>query len=187
MDKLDKMYNHVGTVTVSEKGDRTPERIINMRITYKTLEAKDIAELTPIMKAAFDTDTRMHTDLTEDGPAGYDDGELLRKLMGIENAESKVIYADDRMVGEYTIIENKDSYTLDMLFIDPACASRGIGTMVWKDIEKNYTEAKTWTLETPDYSRRNHHFYEKCGFRKVKEHAFENGGKAVVFIKHTKW
>lgn len=157
-----------------------------MILTYKKLEQGDISELTPIMKAAFDADTRMHTDLEEDGPNGYDNGELLLKLMRLENAESKVIYADDKMVGGYTVIKDKDIYTLDMLFISPFCASKGIGTRVWQDIEKEYTEAKTWMLETPDYSKRNHHFYEKCGFKKIKEHSFEGGGKSFVFIKHVK-
>ena len=53
-------------------------------------------------------------------------------------------------------------YTLDMLFINPVCGARGIGTKVWLDIEKEYPEARTWMLETPDYSKRNHYFYEKC-------------------------
>ena len=86
-----------------------------MKLTYKILEQSDIPELTPIMKAAFDADTSMHTEL-----------------------------------------------------------------------EEEYTEARTWMLETPDYSKRNHHFYEKCGFKKIGEHVFEDGGKSFVFIKHTK-
>lgn len=45
-----------------------------MILTYKTLEQRDISELTPIMKAAFDADTKMHTGLEEDGPNGYDNG-----------------------------------------------------------------------------------------------------------------
>ena len=48
-----------------------------MILTYKILEQSDIPELTSIMKAAFDADTKMHTDLEEDGPNGYDNGELL--------------------------------------------------------------------------------------------------------------
>ena len=157
-----------------------------IKLTYKKLEKSDIPELTPIMKAAFDDDTRLHTDLEEDGPNGYDNGELLKKLMKLKNAESKVIYADDIMVGGYTIIKDKNIYTLDLLFINPVYASKGIGTMVWTDIEKEYNEAETWVLETPDYSKRNHHFYEKCGFKKFKEHSFEDGSKSVVFIKHIK-
>lgn len=48
-----------------------------MILTYKKLEQSDIPELTPIMKAAFDADTKLHTDVEEDGPNGYDNGELL--------------------------------------------------------------------------------------------------------------
>lgn len=157
-----------------------------IKITYKRMEKNDIPELTSIMKAAFDVDTKMHTNLEEDGPNGYDNGGLLKKLMNLQNAVSEVIYVDDTMVGGYTIIKDKDIYTLDMLFVSPSCSSKGIGHKVWKDIEKTYTGAKTWLLETPDYSKRNHYFYEKCGFKKSKEHSFEDGSKSFVFIKHTK-
>ena len=133
-----------------------------IKITYKRMEKNDIPELTSIMKAAFDVDTKMHTNLEEDGPNGYDNGGLLKKLMNLQNAVSEVIYVDDTMVGGYTIIKDKDIYTLDMLFVSPSCSSKGIGHKVWKDIEKTYTGAKTWLLETPDYSKRNHYFYEKC-------------------------
>ena len=63
-----------------------------MILTYKKLEQGDILELTPIMKAAFDADTRMHTDLEEDGPNGYDNGELLLKLMKLENIIGKTCF-----------------------------------------------------------------------------------------------
>lgn len=157
-----------------------------IKLTYKKMEKSDIPELSPIMKAAFDADTKMHTDLEEDGPKGYDNGELLQTLMNLENAESRVIYVDGIMVGGYTIIKDKDIYTLDMLFISPSFASKGIGSMVWKDIENIYHEAKTWMVETPDYSKRNHYFYEKCGFKKIKEHSFEDGSKSFVFVKDIK-
>lgn len=155
-----------------------------MVLTYKALEQSDIQVLTPIMKEAFDTDTKMHTDLKEDGPNGYDNGELLKKMLYLDNAESKVIYIDGIVLGGYAIIKNKNVYTLNLLFIDPVYASKGIGTKVWMDIEKEYTEAKTWVLETPDYSKRNHHFYEKCGFKKMEDHLFENKDKSIRFIKH---
>lgn len=40
----------------------------------------DVSVLADIMKRAFDDDTRMHTSLEEDGPSGYADGSLLRRL-----------------------------------------------------------------------------------------------------------
>ena len=155
-----------------------------IKLTYKKLEESDIQKLTLIMKNAFDADTKMHTEIEEDGPAGYDSGELLLKLMRLKNAESNVIYVDGTMAGAYTITKDKDIFTLDMLFIEPSFASKGIGTMVWREIEQKYNEAKTWLVETPDYSKRNHHFYEKCGFEKLREHCCENGEKSIVFVKY---
>ncbi len=58
-----------------------------MIISYEDLKTEDIPLLTPMMKAAFDEDTRMHTDLSEDGPWGYDTGELLAKLPKQRNAD----------------------------------------------------------------------------------------------------
>ena len=80
-------------------------------ITYKHLEKQDIVTLTPIMKAAFDQDTKLHTDLMEDGPRGYDTGELLEKKLVSPKAKSMVILDDDNIIGEYTITKNNAIYT----------------------------------------------------------------------------
>lgn len=153
-------------------------------LTYKDLEEIDIESLIPIMKSSFDLDTKMHTNLEEDGPKGYDNGELLKKLMKLEDAEIKVIYLDSVMIGSYTIIKSKDIYTLEMLFIRPDYTSKGIGSRVWKDIETAYNGVKTWFVETPGYSKRNHHFYEKCGFKKMNEKLYGDGEKSFIFIKY---
>ena len=157
-----------------------------MQISYKKLEQEDIPILTPLMKAAFDEDTKMHTDLLEDGPIGYDTGELLENMLHMENSVSKVILYDGKPIGAYTVIKEKDMYTLDLIFIDPQYACKGIGSIVWNDIEKEYHEAKTWIVETPSYSMRNHNFYKKCGFKVIKEVSYSDGAKSFVFIKHMK-
>lgn len=155
-----------------------------MKLEYKNLEARDISSLTPIMKAAFDEDTRIHTDLSEGGPRGYDTGELLEKLLKDGNSISKVILCDGCIVGEYTIRKGEDAYTLDLLFIAPSHASKGIGAAVWENIEQENQEAMRWYVETPAYSVRNRRFYEKCGFKIIRENTYEDGEKSVVFIKH---
>lgn len=152
------------------------------KLSYKDLEEDDIELLTPIMKSAFDSDTKMHRDFEEDGPKGYDNGQLLKKLMQVKDSESKVIYLDSRIIGSYTIIKYGDIYKLEMFFINPDYGSQGIGTRVLKDIESSYN-GKTWLVETPDYSKRNHHFYEKCGFKKINEKIYEDGEKSFIFIK----
>jgi GNAT superfamily N-acetyltransferase len=155
-----------------------------MQIIYKNLEYKDIPILTPIMKAAFDEDTRMHTELLADGPPGYDTGKLLEKLLQTEDTVSKVILCDEQVIGEYTVSKKKDVLTLEMFFIDPKYSSQGIGFRIWKDIKQIYPEAIKWYVETPDYSIRNRHFYEKCGFKVIKEKVYENGAKSIIFVQN---
>lgn len=47
------------------------------------------------MKSAFDADTKIHTDLYKGGPKGYNNGELLYKLINLEGLESKAIYINE--------------------------------------------------------------------------------------------
>lgn len=97
-------------------------------LTYTDLRYEDIPLLTPIMKAAFDEDTRLHTNKAEDGPTGYDTGELLEKLLALPQSVSQVIYYEGQMIGEYTIVYNDNVFALEMFFIDPNYHSKGIGT-----------------------------------------------------------
>lgn len=154
-----------------------------MDIQYTDLTQSDIPILTPIMKAAFDEDTRMHTALSEDGPWGYDTGELLFTLLQEKQAVSKVIWCEKKRIGEYTVLKDGKTYTLDMFFIDPKAASKGIGTAVFQDIEKAYPDAEQWNVETPAYSARNRHFYEKCGFKVIREKTYSDGAKSLIFEK----
>jgi len=111
------------------------------------------------MISAFNEATAMHTDLKEDGPTGYNDGSLIKLLNENERFESYKVVYDNNTVGTYTVaIKPNNEYGLEMLFIEPKYRKNHLGTTVWKDIEGKYTDAKKWTIETPDYSKRNHHF-----------------------------
>ena len=37
-------------------------------------------------------------------------------------------------------------------------------------IQKEFPDAVKWSLDTPKDNVRNHHFYEKCGYKVVGEH-----------------
>lgn len=155
-----------------------------MGLTYRAMRSEDIKKLTPMMKAAFDEDTRMHTELLEDGPWGYDDGKLLQRMLEQERTDCQVILFEGKIIGAYSVIKNENMYILDLLFIKPELHSKGIGKSVWNDIEKHYSETTKWLVETPEYSKRNRHFYKKCGFKEVKKHTYEDGGLSVIFIKY---
>ena len=44
----------------------------------------------------------------------------------------------------------------------------GIGSWIINKLQHMYPQVKIWTLETPDYATRNHHFYEKNGFKLIE-------------------
>ncbi len=156
------------------------------KILYQKIYPTDYEILTKIMTFAFNEDTSMHTNMQEDGPNGYNDGSLIKWLNEHEGFESYKIIYDGNMVGAYTISMNQDDeYSLEMLFIDPEYREHHLGTIVWKDIEQKYSNAKLWFVETPDYSKRNYYFYtEKCGFTFLKERVFEDGCKSFIFQKN---
>ena len=158
---------------------------MNYKIVYSRVCPADYRILTKIMISSFNEDTSMHTDLKEDGPKGYNDGTLIKCLNEHENFESYKIDYNNTTVGAYTVaIKPYNEYSLEMLFIDPKYRERHLGSIVWKAIEEKYLVAKKWTVETPDYSYRNHHFYTtKCGFVFIKENLCPNGAKSFVFEK----
>ncbi|WP_042439791.1 GNAT family N-acetyltransferase [Clostridium amazonitimonense] len=155
------------------------------KIVYLKINPSDYEILTKIMTLAFNEDTSMHTDLKEDGPTGYNDGSLIKWLNEQENFESYKIVYGDKMVGAYTVeIKPNNEYSLEMLFINPEYRKYNLGSIVWKYIEEKYKDAKKWTVETPDYSKRNHHFYtKKCGFVFQRENIHDNGSKSFIFEK----
>lgn len=139
-------------------------------IRLEPMESKDIEELTPIMKRAFDEDSKIHLGREEGGPPGYDDGSFLRKW-GIESKTTSFkIYLDEKLMGGVILWINSNRHNfLGVIYLDPSVENRGVGTKVWKMIEEMYPDTLTWSTETPIFSRRNHNFYiNKCGFHCVK-------------------
>ena len=156
-----------------------------IKLLYLKIYPIDYKALTKIMISSFNEDTSMHTDLKEDGPTGYTDGSLIKLLNEHEKYKSYKIVYDNNTVGAYTIsLKPHNEYSLEMLYIDPKYRKNHLGSIVWKDIEEKYIDAKKWTVETPDYSKRNHHFYtQKCGFVFHRENTCPNGAKSYIFEK----
>ncbi|MCD4653591.1 GNAT family N-acetyltransferase [bacterium] len=50
------------------------------------------------------------------------------------------------------------------IFVGASSMNKGIGSSLLRYLISEYSNVKTWVLETPDYSKRNHAFYEKHGF-----------------------
>ena len=139
-------------------------------IEIKNFNIEDIDTLSIIMKDAFNFDSRMHLN-KDDGPEGYDDGSFIKKWFLLDSASPYTIYFNGEIIGSINLFINDKTNEnfLGCIFISPKYENLGLGTKVWKMIEKMYPKTKVWKTETPLFSMRNHNFYiNKCGFHCVK-------------------
>lgn len=147
----------------------------DQKLTFEKITAQNADEaadaLMPIMIKAFDEDTKMFLGEETGGPRGYDDGSLIRKLAIAMDHSSYTILLGDRLIGAAVVkLMKEGTGWLELLFIDPAVGSRGLGVQVWRFIVQTFPQVTRWRVETPGYSKRNHYFYmEKCGFTLVEK------------------
>ena len=153
----------------------------DIQLTFEEITKEDIPILTNIMKRAFDDDAQKHLGIEEGGPPGYDNGDFFREwLFGYDESIGQKIIVDGQVIGGFIVwdLEHKHNI-LGTIFIDPDCQDKGIGTQAWDYIEASYPDAKSWTLDTPTWAIKNHHFYaKKCGFQRV-----ETKDDMVIFKK----
>ncbi len=103
-----------------------------------------------------------------------EDGEIIsRKTIeqSIDGGRAYRIRLDGKTVGG--LVVKIDPATrrneLELLFVDPAAHSRGIGQAAWREVERLYPETEVWETCTPYFEKRNIHFYvNRCGFHIVE-------------------
>jgi GNAT superfamily N-acetyltransferase len=83
------------------------------------------------------------------------------------NAQGAIAYKailDGKMVGgAIVIIDEKTQYNhLDLLYVKHETQNRGVGQLIWKEIEKLNPATKVWETVTPYFEKRNIHFYVNC-------------------------
>lgn len=149
----------------------------------------DLHDLTAAMTRAFDDDARTYLGLDRGGPEGYDNGDFFRKwLFSSDECEGYKIVVDGTTVGGILVWLAEDgNNTWGNVFIDPDWQNRGICTEAWRNVEAMYPDTRSWTLETPGYSTKNHRVYEKLGFVKIgEEDAPDHPGTSFIFRKMMK-
>ena len=136
-------------------------------LEFAQLKHEDIPILTPIMKRAFDDDSRLYFPIPVGGPVGYDDGSFLEKWGLDPKATAFRINMDGEAIGAMTLLLDYEdnSGVLVNLFIDSTLIGKGYGSTAWRFAENTYPQITMWETETPAVSYRNHSFYiNKCGF-----------------------
>lgn len=136
-------------------------------LEFRPFAEQDIEVLTPMMKRAFDYDTKIHTGMSEGGPPGYNNGDIFRQWYFHKDVKSYKVLKDGKPIGGLAlfIYDNNINY-LGNIFIDPDLQGQGIGSAIWSFAEHTYPGTVMWRTDTIWFSKRNHYFYvNKCGFK----------------------
>lgn len=135
-----------------------------MNITVERACPEDAKKLVEVQNKAFHSDFILYGECPsynepEDVIRGFIKDILVYKIMD-----------DDEIIGD-AIVRKKEKrlYHLRTLAVVPEYWNSGAGTKAIEYIENDNKEALEWELITPEKSLRNHHFYEKFGYKKVGE------------------
>ena len=143
-----------------------------MNVTIERATAVDAEALVQSQIAAFHHDSLIYPGVEIGGPPGYDSIENM--LAKIQEDDCYKIMVDGQIVGGIVVFgKGQGHFHLDLIYIDPDYHNRGIGTQAMQFLERHYAATK-WTLDTPDWATRNHHFYEKFGYVKVGEDVLDD-------------
>ena len=98
---------------------------------------------------------------------------------------------DDKVVGGAVVVINKETQhnDLHLIYVKYGIQTKGIGKLIWDEIEKSHPETKVWETCTPYFEKRNIHFYvNKCKFhiveylRKIEQEGFIGDGGDGMFV-----
>jgi hypothetical protein len=148
------------------------------QLRFVPFEPGDVDVLAPVMKRAFDEDSRRHGRGEVGGPPGYDNGDFLRNYALHPDSNAYKVLSGDTPVGAVIVWPRKSGIAfLGCIFVDTARQDKGLGMAMWRQVESLYPHVKLWRTETPVSSARNVHFYvDKCGFRVVRTYKPRDGG-----------
>ena len=141
-------------------------------IHFEQAHMEDAKALALVSWHAFDHDIHYGAPRVS-GPPGYKAGRWQSRMM--RQGRYYKILADEQLVGGLVVFRKKpDHYELGRIFLLPEFQNQGIGAQAMHFIELSFPEVHRWTLVTPRWNRRNQHFYEKMGYRRIGPYGPDN-------------
>ena len=137
-------------------------------------------ELLKIQKEAFYSDLIKYKDYHTNPAAESLDYFLFR----MQNSLHYSIYIDGRLTGAICLVkQTKDHYYLYRIYFGPEFQNKGYGSKILQQLEGKFPQVKKWSLDTPKDNRRNRHFYEKFGYKKMGEHKINDYLTLILYEK----
>lgn len=132
------------------------------------IEKEDIATFKKDMQEAFQKGAMQEfNDLNVEILSEKD----IEKSLSAKGGNAYKAVIDGKIVGGAIVVINKltQHNHLDFLYVKNGIQSKGIGKMIWNEIEKLYPETIIWETCTPYFEKRNVHFYiNRLGFHAVE-------------------
>ena len=98
------------------------------------------------------------------------EADIDRSLNSVGALAYKAVVDNETVGGAIVVIDKQTQHNhLDFLYVKHGMQSRGVGRLIWNELEKLYGETKVWETVTPYFEKRNIHFYVNClGFHIVE-------------------
>jgi len=126
---------------------------------------RDAEVLTHIQARTFYEDTLKFRGV-KGGPPGVDSIDWTLDM--INKAHYFKVLINKRIIGGIIVFNlGNGLYELGRIFIDTDYQNKGIGQKVIDLLHNSFIDTTKWRLETPEWALRNHHFYEKMGYKKI--------------------
>jgi len=134
-----------------------------VQITFREVTPKDATLLADLAVRAFTWDRETYASMPVLGAATEQQSRIGHGYYFAICLGNMIIGAIGGPVWDDT------SRTIGPFFIEPELHGKGVGTKAVEFIQKRFPETPIWWVSTPHKSYRNHRFYEKVGFKKVKD------------------
>ena len=130
-------------------------------------EANQANQIVDMSIRAFETDVSVGG-VKGECPPEYDSVEWHKQMARDGHLYMAMIEKD--LVGAAIVFpdETKNSVYIGRIFIDSVYHRKGYGIRLMECIEKNYSYATEFNLDTPCLNERTNAFYKKLGYRIVK-------------------
>ncbi|MGM0124432.1 hypothetical protein IGI37_001810 [Enterococcus sp. AZ194] len=152
-----------------------------MVVSFRKLIELDCEFVAGVLEQSFNEDSERAFGVgIKGGPPGYNDGTLVKRVFENNQLSKLVIQYNGIDCGVLVFQEGTPS-VIEYFCVLPVYTNKGVGSAAWRQFEAEHSGI--WALETPDYSKRNHHFYIKNGFIKISEKVYESGARSFVFQK----
>lgn len=129
----------------------------------------------------FDEDTRQTFNRPAGGPPGYDSLDALNKEI-TENIYFKIMKDGEVIGGVHVTDMDSGHYNLTRIYVEPEAQNKGIGQQAIHFLEEEFSHVVKWSLDTPSVALRNHHLYEKMGYKKVNEMVLDKKTALSLFF-----